>query len=399
MEMLKPYEFHASTSELVRMLEKGHKGVALDTEAWQRIYLWIDINAPWRGKWDHPELSQRRIDLAKQYAGNADDPETEYDKLLQHFADLPKPEFIMPPKREKPTDTLTAANWPFDSAKADEMQAKLFDGNERTILVALGDNVTMRLTKIPAGEFVMGSLNGAPDEYPRSVQRIEKPFWIGTTEVTNRQYETFDPDHDTGYLDEDGKDHTTPGYIANHPDQPVARISWNEAKKFCDWLGGRLDMKVDLPTEVQWEWAARAGSAEQFPWGNRDADWSKHANLADASRRFLYTYWPGGSLIHYRRPYPEDSVYPLRDDRYTDSWFIADYVAQSQPNAWGLYDMIGNVSEWTKSDYPHGEPGRKIARGGSWIDRPKVSGNSVKFPYLPHQKVYDVGFRIVINDE
>ncbi len=398
MDILKPYEFHASTSELVRMLEKGHQGVQLDKEAWERIYLWIDMNAPWRGKWDHPELAKRRIELSKLYAGIDDDPEDEYDKLLKHYADSPKPEFVKPAEVPKPSDTLTAANWPFDVAKAAEMQAKLFDGSERTKLIPLADNVTLRLTKIPAGEFVMGNLNGAPDEYPRSVQKIEKPFWIGVTEITNQQYEAYDPDHDTRYLDEDGKDHTTPGYIANHPDQPVARISWNEAKKFCDWLGGQLKMNVDLPTEAQWDWAARAGSAEQFPWGNLEADWSKFANCADAGTRFRYSKWEFGSAIHIRNPYPADWVYPLRDDRFTDSWFVVDYVAQSKPNVWGLYDMVGNVSEWTTSDYPHGESGRKIARGGSWAERPKVSGNSVKFPYLPYQKVYNVGFRIVVNE-
>jgi formylglycine-generating enzyme required for sulfatase activity len=60
--------------------------------------------------------------------------------------------------------------------------------------------------------------------------------------------------------------------------------------------------------------------------------------------------------------------------------------------------MVGNVSEWTTSDYSHGEPGRKTARGGAWTDRPKVSGVSAKFPYFPFQKVYNVGFRIVVNE-
>ena len=412
MEMLKPYEYHATTSELVRMLENGHNNVQLDKESWQRIYLWIDMNAPWRGKWDHPELAEKRIELSKLYAGIDDDPEDEYDRLLKFYADGPKPEFVKPEKREKPTDSLTAANWPFDAAKADEKQAAEFafsgDPNRRTILVPLADNVTIRMTKIPAGEFVMGSLTGAPNESPRSVVKIPQPFWIGVTEVTNRQYEAYDPEHDTRYLDEDGKDHAVPGYIANHPDQPVARVSWNEAKKFCEWLSKETGKKVDLPTEAQWEWAARAGSAEQFYWGGFDADFSPYANLADAARRFTYTAWEAGSTVHFRRPYPENSVFPLRDDRFTDSWFIVDYVAQSKPNVWGLYDMIGNVNEWTKSDYKpypfvETEPSsdaaaKKTVRGGSWAERPKVAGSATRYGYFPYQKVYNVGFRIVINE-
>ena len=100
----------------------------------------------------------------------------------------------------------------------------------------------------------------------------------------------------------------------------------------------------------------------------------------------------------------------MRDDRYKDHWFIVDYVAQNLPNAWGLYDMIGNVAEWTRSDYkpyPYEEndgrnaldaKARKVARGGSWADRPKVAGSSFRQGYLPWQKVHNVGIRLVIEE-
>ncbi|MEE8356052.1 MAG: SUMF1/EgtB/PvdO family nonheme iron enzyme, partial [Anaerolineales bacterium] len=102
--------------------------------------------------------------------------------------------------------------------------------------------------------------------------------------------------------------------------------------------------------------------------------------------------------MHVRRDYPADYLYPLRDDRFTDKWFIVDYVKQYQPNPWGLYDIVGNVSEWTRTSYrpyPYKEDDRnnaqlaekKVARGGSWNDRPKDAGSAVRFAYESHQKV------------
>ena len=169
-------------------------------------------------------------------------------------------------------------------------------------------------------------------------------------------------------------------------------------------------MNAALPTESQWEWAARSGSADQFYYGTWDVDFSKFANLADADRRRLYTQWENGATIHVRHNYPENSVFPLRDDRFFDRWFIVDYVGQNLPNAWGLYDMIGNVAEWTRSDYkayPYNDADgrndldaaeRKVARGGSWHDRPKIAGSAFRQAYLPWQKVHNVGIRLVIED-
>ncbi|MGL6196046.1 MAG: formylglycine-generating enzyme family protein, partial [Thermoguttaceae bacterium] len=417
---LPPYEYHASTSELCQMLEKGHYGVELDKEALERIYLWIDMNAPWRGKWDAPDSNKRRMELSSLYANVNDDYEDEYDRLLAYYASLEKPQPIQPKPFEKATESkpLQAANFPFDAQTAEKLQKALGSGNVPEMEIPLSDNLKIKLVKIPAGEFVIGSVDGLEnsnpfafsDESPRSVVKIEKPFWIGVTEITNAEYEAFDPAHDTRYIEEHGKDHTTPGYIANHPDQPVARVSWQEAKKFCDWLSEKSGKKVNLPTEAQWEWAARSGSDTQFYFGKWEEDFSPFANLADADRRNLYTNWDGGSMIHGRRPYPEESVYPLRDSRFKDSWFIVDYVAQSKPNAWGLYDVIGNVSEWTRSDYkpyPYNDVdgrnsevpvGKKVARGGSWADRPKVAGSATRYPYEPYQKVHNVGFRIVVEE-
>ena len=406
LDLYNPMEWHVSTSPLVRILKKGHYGVKLDREAWERLYTWIDFNSPHRGMWNNETREKRRLELASLYAGLIDNPEEEHRQTLTMLASLKKVEPIIPPKQPKPKpDGLKSRDFGISPDKAKQLQ-----GTDKEMEVILAEGVTMRLVRIPDGEFVMGSQNGYRDEAPRAIVKIKKPLAMGSTEVTCRQYAAFDPKHDNRYLDEHGKDHAVPGYIANHPDQPVMRISWQDANEFCKWLSRKTGKNVRLPTEAEWEWAARAGSADQFFYGDKDSDFSKWANLADAARRRTYVKWDGGSKVHVRRDFPENYVYPLRDDRYTDLWFLVDYVKQYPANPWGLHDMVGNVSEWTYSDYApypyNGEDGRnagkidtlKVARGGSWNDRPKDAGSSVRIPFESYQKVYNVGFRVVVDD-
>jgi len=405
LDMYNAMEWHSSTSPLIRMLKKGHNGVKLDDESWRRLYTWIDLNAPHRGAWNNERYEKRRLDLATLYAGLTDNPEEEYRLAMAAIAKAHAKKPIMPikPKKTGP-DGLKVAGFPLTADKAKALQ-----GPKAEMEIKLPGGTVMKFVRIPAGSFVMGSQSGYPDEAKRAVVRIAKPFWMGVTEVTNKQYEAFDPKHDTRYIDEHGKDHATPGYVANHYDQPVARISWQEAMAFGKWLSAKTGKKVTLPTEAQWEYAARAGTASQFYYGDKDTDFGKFANLADTTRSHMAGGYPGGSKLRDRNPYPDKSLYPLRDIRFTDNWFVVDYVGQVSPNAWGLKDMVGNVSEWTRSDYAaypyRGDDGRnacktttkKVARGGSWSDRPRDAGASVRFPYQSWQKVYNVGFRVIIE--
>lgn len=256
----------------------------------------------------------------------------------------------------------------------------------------------------------MGSLDGFPDESPRAVVKIGKPFWMSECEIRNSEYAKFDPAHDTRYIDQHGKDHNFPGYIANHANQPVARVTWNRAMEFCRWMSKATGMKVNLPTEAQWEWAARAGAAGDFFYGSRNDDYSKRANLAGREVRWNKVRFEGGPIIMSRTPYPPEMNYPLYDGRFEDKWFVVDFVAQYEANPWGLKDIIGNVSEWTRSGYrpyPYvdddgrndreaGE--RKVARGGSWASRPVDARSAIRLPYETYQPVYDVGIRLVIDE-
>ncbi len=407
-EIMVPMEYHCSTCELFQILEKNHYNVELDEESRDRFYTWVDLNAPYKGTWTTPDdaVTVRRYELAKQYAGIDYNPEKQYRRAADRYKKRGDITPVIPsPPPPAGDDGLAVAGFPFDADRAKRMQKDL--GKHR-ITVKMTEHVSMDFVKIPPGRFIMGSRRGFPDERPRAVAEVPAPFWMGVTEVTNGQYAVFDPDHDTRYIDEHGKDHTIPGYIANHPHQPVARVSWKEAMRFCGWFAEKTGKTVSLPTEAEWEWAARAGTATRFFYGDADTDFGPYANLADASRRFTRNKWDGGSKLHVRRPYT--GRFPLRDDRFTDRYFIVDYAGETAANPWGLKDMIGNVCEWTLSGcapYPYdagdgrndGNPERrKVARGGSWQDRPTIAGSSVRLAYEPWQKVFDVGFRIVVNE-
>lgn len=413
MALLTPMEYHASTSLLVQMLEKGHHGVKLaemTREARERLYCWIDLNVPRAGSWNPPpwqncDQRQRRQELAKVFANNAADPEAEFQAAQAAFQKRTPAQFVAPPPAEPiKSDGLKATGFPMTSADARRHQAANPAGTQRTI--ELGNGIKMTFAWIPASEFVMGSLDGAPDEQPRSVVRVKKPFWMAVTEVANGQYALFDPEHDTRYVDMHYMDHTVPGHIANHSDQPVARVSWQEAMCFCQWLSRQTGLQVSLPTEAQWEWAARAGSDTQFFYGTMDTNFGRFANLADQSLRWFQMKFDGPSTLPRRYPYPPEMNFPLHDERFRDRWHVVDYVGQTEPNAWGLKDMVGNVSEWTRSShrpYPYADDGRndaslrerKVARGGSWADRPADAGSSVRRAFEPWQKVHDVGFRVI----
>lgn len=189
------------------------------------------------------------------------------------------------------------------------------------------------------------------------------------------------------------------GWPLNQAQQPVVRVSWSEAMTFCRWLADRTGNRVMLPTEAQWEWACRAGSATAFSYGDLDSDFSEFANMGDATLRDL--------AYDARDNYVPDIV--PRDDRFSDKSLVSCQVGSYRPNAWGLHDMHGNVWEWTHSNYapyPYisgdrrnvgGEIEPKVVRGGSWYDRPQRCRSAFRLSYPTWQKVYNVGFRVIVE--
>jgi len=400
--LLNPGEFAADTSELMQMLRKGHHGVRMDDEAWRRLETWIDLNAPCHGTWSEvtdprktQEYHDARMQLRKLYAGLDADPET---YPAAESAETARP--IMPaPEVLPPAGETNCPGWPFGPAEAKRRQQAAGDA---TRAIDLGGGVRMDLVRIPAGEFLMGDAAGQADERPVARVPIERAFWMGRLEVTNQQYARFEASHESRFEHKGSwsfSEHHL-GWPLDSPAQPVVRVSWDQAKAFCRWLAARTGLKVDLPTEAQWEYACRAGSATPTWYGGLDANFAPFANMSDATMRQL-AYDTDGRYTADMTP---------RDSRFNDGKLVTANAGSFSPNAWGLRDMHGNAWEWVRSayaSYPYadgdgrnanGAAGPRVVRGGSWRDRPSRCGSAYRLSYPSWRRVYNVGFRVIAED-
>lgn len=435
--MFTPMDYHFSTTELGQLLRKGHHGVVLDAEAHERLAAWADLNAPFYGTWGEiPQFSGGYGNLRCEILTNAI---ARADELRRRYVPMgPFPDYELVPETQSavrpvaarpvsasrrdgpalpdltsPISRLRPPAWPFDAAQAIAMQRGGLD-REAARTLDLGGGVALELVRVPGGSFIMGSAEGHPDEAPASVVEV-KPFWMARFETSNQQFRRCDAAHESRTEDRHGYQFGAAGYDQDQPDQPVVRVSWEEALAFCRWLSQRTGLRVTLPTEAQWEWACRAGSASAFSFGALDADYSPYANLGDQRLR---DFAADTSLDHYaaqrpmRNPNRFDDWLP-RDDRFDDGGFVTEPIGSYKPNAWGLHDLHGNAAEWTLSayrPYPYRDnDGRnesanvprdteRVARGGSWRDRPFRATASFRLPYRQHQRVFNVGFRVVCEE-
>ena len=226
---------------------------------------------------------------------------------------------------------------------------------------------------IPAGEFVMGSdaPDAGPDEQPLTPVMLSE-FYISRHPVTNAQYEQFDRSHGRKRMNGAGDDH------------PVVYVSSLEAIKYCQWLGLQDGKNYGLPTEAQWEYAARGIDGRKYPWGNHDRR-GGFANFADASTTFPWRD------LQVNDGYPETS--PVGAFPLGASFF-------------GLEDMAGNVWEWCLDFYQPlpGSPKRnprglvagsqRVYRGGSWKSRFSNLRATARSANAANFSCNDVGFRI-----
>ena len=404
MHLLEPLEFHAETTELVQLLRQGHYGVQLDAEAWDRLITWIDLNCPYHGTRSEecqdpgPQRARRRA-LLRQYGGVDDDPEAVVPVVYRPTNPAPS----NPPPVRPLTRGVDCPGWPWDAAEARRRQQLAGPRTQRAI--DLGDGIRLDLVLLPPGEFVMGSATGAADQQPLCRVQSDRALWLGTCEVTNAQYARFDPGHDSRVEKKNATQYGVQGYPMHLPEQPVVRVSWSEAIAFCRWLSERTGERFSLPTESQWEYACRAGTATPFWYGDLDCDFSRHANLADAKLvEFASDVWdPNKPLV---KPTRYNEFIP-KDARFNDGAMLSVAPGRYESNAWGLCDMHGNVAEWTRSayrPYPYvSDDGRndehaadrRVVRGGSWRDRPYRATASFRLAYQPYQRVFNVGFRVV----
>ncbi len=344
--MMPTAEYHADSSPLIQMLNKGHYGVKLDREASERLYTWIDLNVPYFGTWgEFREIPrgqrERRADLRQLYAG--------IDLDYEVVPELPK-QVIKPiiPKEPAPIQPvkIDLAGWPFDDSTARQLQGEI---REKTITIegADGQSFDIQMVRIPAGEFVMGDPKGSHDENPICSVKIERPFWISKAVITNAQYKLFDPEHDSRYLDRGGKDHGNRGNPLNRPEQPVIRISWERAMAFSQWMSKQTGKKYALPTEAQWEFACRGGATADGGSTGRTWGLSNMARMAEWTRT---TY----------RPYP--------------------YISADGRDA--------------------GKPeDRKVVRGAKSLGISDDRRDTFRLSYHWWQGVWNVGFRIVCEDD
>jgi formylglycine-generating enzyme required for sulfatase activity len=256
---------------------------------------------------------------------------------------------------EPPRPALVAI--PFDAEKAKSLQtewAKSF-GVEAEITNSIG----IKMALIPGGRFEMGP-NGSKHRIT-----LGKPFYIGVTEITMGQYRKFKPDHAVKEADAE----------FNKDDIPAAMMSWTDAQAFCKWLSEQPAEKeagrvYALPTEAQWEWAARAGTATTRYFGDTDK------GQADYSW-FNVTYTP--------------------NPKHETKGRGRQPVARLKPNAWGLYDMLGNVWEWCddrRGDTVTGESRDPVMRGGSWRSGAFHCTAVAHDPGGENMKAANIGFRV-----
>ena len=385
--MPKPAEYEADTSPLVQRLQKGHYNVQLTAEEWDRLYAWIDFNVPYPANWreSHRPPTDEQVALRarykQQFAGIEDRDE---DPLpLPPIGPFEPP----PPPASRPAP-LELPGWPLAASEAESLPRQT---GLAPLEVDLGEGVSMKFVPIPAGRFVMGSVRGEDNELPQAAVTIERPFWLGQFEVTNAQFARFAPEHRSGVIDERWKDRSRRGTPIDQPDAPVVRVTWQQAQAFCQWLSGLAGRRCALPSEAEWEWACRAGTATDFHVGDRQAERSPFANLADESLRG----WNHGRA---ETGYDDGLAYSVPGGRFA-------------PNAWRLYDMHGNVAEWCSSSYrpypydaadgretPEDE-GAKVVRGGSWNETFRDATSAARWRYPAYQPVHNVGFRVAIQVE
>ena len=257
--------------------------------------------------------------------------------------------------------------------------------NSRDITKTLIGKERIEFARIPAGRYVLGSDEGYANEMPRIVD-ISKPFWMSVSEITNSQFQTFAPNQDSRFAMTPGKDQASRGGPLYAESQPAVRVSHARAEAFCEWFSEKTGRRVRLPTEEEWEWAARAGTDTDTWYGPRDVDFGAFANLSDKSR--------GHSANFIRRNTPP---YFMFTEAFDDGHAVSAPVGSYEANNWGLHDMIGNVEEWTASTY-QGREDVYVVRGGSWSDMPKDATSATRWGYDEGIRLPDLGFRIVVED-
>ena len=341
---------------------------------------------------------------------------------------VPAPRPAPSPKR---TEEPKPASSPKSRPTAPVVQARALRS------VTLPDGSSMDLRGCPAGSFTMGSPTweeGRSDDEVQHRVEISKGFWLGETEVTQGQWKAVmdgetvidlarkalqdDTKYNFGGTEKTLRDFwgvSRDSDPANRcadidDDAPVYYVNWNEASRFCERLNereraaGRLPdgYEYRLPTEAEWEYACRAGTTTSLPNGKEIS--IRGANNAPTLDDIA---WYGGnsSVGFSGRGWDTDG---WQEKQYPGGTAAPRHVGTKAPNAWGLYDMIGNVWEWCLDWYaaypsgaatdPTGPVGgvRRVSRGGSWSNGPRGCRSAYRDGSEPGYRVDSLGFRVAL---
>ena len=255
--------------------------------------------------------------------------------------------------------------------KQQEEAAKAL-GISRTLTLDLGNNVTMKVVLIPPGRFMMGSPGSekgrGANEGPQREVTLSRAYYMGVYEVTQEQYDAV--------------------MGANHSEfegakKPVESVRWDEAVAFCRKLSEKTKQNVRLPTEAEWEYACRAGTATPFNTGE---------SISMFQANYMWNHSHGG---HWPDLFPKKTT----------------ATGSFKPNALGLYDMHGNVREWCSDWYaanfyasggnqdPQGPPNGalRVQRGGAWDDLPERCRSASRGGDVPGNSYTNTGFRVVVS--
>ncbi|HKQ91185.1 MAG TPA: formylglycine-generating enzyme family protein [Blastocatellia bacterium] len=232
-------------------------------------------------------------------------------------------------------------------------------------------NFEPEMIVIPAGDFLMGCETGAANERPARRVWVDR-FAIGRSAVTNRLYRIFL--EETGRQAPAGFSEARFNVVDQFADQPVTSVSWFDATAYCEWLGERAGKPYRLPTEAEWERAARGGlEAKLYTWGDEP---------------------------------------PHTQPRYAELWRTGpERVERRPPNGFGLYDISENVHEWLADWYdanyysvspPRNPQGpatgvRRASRGGSWRHQIKIARVAARSSLPPEYQYSDYGFRCALS--
>ena len=261
------------------------------------------------------------------------------------------------------------------------------------------NSIGIRLVLVPPGSFMMGPYKG-------HLVRITHPSYFGVYEVTRGEFARFvaATNYKTFAEETQGGIHLTnaeistkwdpdnpstwrePGF-AQTDDHPVVQMTWRDATAFCDWLSGKEHLRYRLPTEAEWEYACRAGTAVRNYYSSNIEDLTKIGNVADASARAVFPHW-------------KEFV------KSSDGYVYTSPVGKFLPNNFGLYDMIGNAAEWcsdyfvtdyyehSQTDNPTGPPtgNGRAWRGGGFT---QVAGSRYRYLGVDSFRRPDSGFRVV----